>query len=112
MTDLKAPTTYGPSAILTPANLVTLVRLAVAPVAFAMMLTDSDQSSWPLVALWFVLSSSDMIDARVCRPVAKCRAWCFPARWPYLARMPLCPCLRWWQTTHCPRPKRLMACKS
>ena len=44
MTDLKAPTTYGPSAILTPANLVTLVRLAVAPVAFAMMLTDSISS--------------------------------------------------------------------
>lgn len=77
MTDLKAPTTYGPSALLTPANLVTLVRLAVAPVAFAMMLTDSDQSSWPLVALWFVLSSSDMIDGNLARKYGATRSGAF-----------------------------------
>jgi len=77
VTDLKQPTTYGPSAILTPANIVTLIRLAVAPVAFAMMLTDDNQSSWPIVALWFLLSSSDMVDGNLARKHGATRSGAF-----------------------------------
>lgn len=78
MTDLdSSSTTYGPSAILTPANIVTLVRLAAAPVAFSMMLTDPNQSSWPLAALWFVLSTSDMLDGTLARKQGTTRSGAF-----------------------------------
>lgn len=76
MTDRAEPT-YGPSAVLTPANVVTLIRLAFAPVAFAMMLSDDDQSSWALVALWFLLSVSDMIDGRLARKQGATRSGAF-----------------------------------
>lgn len=68
---------YGPSAILTPANVVTLVRLAVAPVAFVMIGSDADQSSWVLVALWFALSFSDLIDGRLARRQGTTRSGAF-----------------------------------
>jgi CDP-diacylglycerol--glycerol-3-phosphate 3-phosphatidyltransferase len=77
VTDLKPTAIYGPSAILTPANIVTLIRLAVAPVAFAMMMADENQSSWTLVALWFVLSSSDMIDGNLARKYGTTRSGAF-----------------------------------
>lgn len=77
MTDLKPAAAFGPSAILTPANIVTLARLVAAPFAFALMIADDDQSSWPLVALWFVLSSSDMIDGRLARKYGTTRSGAF-----------------------------------
>jgi CDP-diacylglycerol--glycerol-3-phosphate 3-phosphatidyltransferase len=76
VTDLREKT-YGPSAILTPANVITFVRLALAPVAFAMMLADPDQSSWPLVGLWFVLSTSDLLDGTLARRQGTTRSGAF-----------------------------------
>jgi CDP-diacylglycerol--glycerol-3-phosphate 3-phosphatidyltransferase len=69
--------TYGPGAILTPANAVTLLRIAFAPVAFAMMLDDPDQSSWPLVAVWFMLSTSDLLDGTLARRYGTTRSGAF-----------------------------------
>lgn len=69
--------TYGPGAILTPANAVTLARLALAPFAFVMMLNDPDQSSWPLVALWFALSTSDLLDGTLARRYGTTRSGAF-----------------------------------
>ena len=69
--------TFGPSAILTPANGVTLARIAFAPVAFALMLTDHNRSSWLLVAVWFVLSFSDMLDGRLARKYGSTRSGAF-----------------------------------
>lgn len=77
MTDVKPPTTFGPSAILTPANIVTVIRLAAAPLAFSLMHTDPDQSSWLLVALWFALSTSDMIDGNLARRYGTTRSGAF-----------------------------------
>jgi CDP-diacylglycerol--glycerol-3-phosphate 3-phosphatidyltransferase len=68
---------YGPGAILTPANAVTLLRLAFAPVAFVMMWRDPDQSSWPLVGLWFVLSASDLLDGTLARRYGTTRSGAF-----------------------------------
>jgi CDP-diacylglycerol--glycerol-3-phosphate 3-phosphatidyltransferase len=68
---------YGPGAILTPANAVTLLRLALAPVAFVMMLRDPDQSSWLLVAVWFVLSTSDLLDGTLARRYGTTRSGAF-----------------------------------
>ena len=77
MTDQRAASSFGPSAILTPANAVTIARLAAAPVAFWMMLADRDQSSWILTALWFLLSWSDMLDGRLARKYGKTRSGAF-----------------------------------
>jgi len=74
---LTAPRTYGPGAILTPANAVTLARIAFAPVAFAMMLADDNQSSWAICGAWFVLSSSDLVDGRLARRYGSTRSGAF-----------------------------------
>lgn len=69
--------TYGPGAILTPANAVTLARVLLAPVAFVLILRTPDQSSWPLVGLWFVLSTSDLLDGRLARRHGTTRSGAF-----------------------------------
>lgn len=68
---------YGPGAILTPANAVTLARIAAAPIAFSMMLETPHQSSWPLVGVWFVLSTSDLLDGRLARRYGTTRSGAF-----------------------------------
>ena len=69
--------TYGPGAILTPANAVTLLRIAFAPVAFVMMLEAPDQSSWPLLVVWFLLSTSDLLDGTLARRYGSTRSGAF-----------------------------------
>lgn len=69
--------TYGPGAILTPANAVTLARILLAPIAFVLILRTPDQSSWPLVGLWFVLSTSDLVDGRLARRHGTTRSGAF-----------------------------------
>ena len=69
--------TYGPGAILTPANAVTLARIALAPVAFTMILDDANRSSWPLVGVWFLLSTSDLLDGRLARRYGTTRSGAF-----------------------------------
>lgn len=71
------PTTFGPGAILTPANAVTILRILVAPVAYAMMLADPNQSSWRICAMWFVLSSSDLLDGTLARRYGSTRSGAF-----------------------------------
>ena len=70
---------YGPGAILTPANVVTMARIALAPVAFVMMWRTSGHSSWPLVAIWFVLSASDFLDGTLARKHGSTRSGAFLA---------------------------------
>lgn len=68
---------FGPSAILTPANLVTIARLLAAPFAFFLMIRDDDQASWSIVALWFVLSTSDYVDGTLARRHGTTRSGAF-----------------------------------
>lgn len=73
---------FGPSALLTPANMVTLARIAIAPFAFAMILhngrNDPDKiGSWPMLGLWFVLSMSDMFDGKLARKFGTTRSGAF-----------------------------------
>ena len=55
-----------PSAIATWANLVTVARVLVAPLAF-WLIPDGRHGSWVAFALWFVLCSSDGIDGYLAR---------------------------------------------
>ena len=66
---------FGPSALLTPANLITIVRIALAPVAFAMILDE--ESSWPLAVLWFLITSSDSLDGYLARKQGVTRSGAF-----------------------------------
>ena len=56
---------------------MTLARIAFAPVAFAMMLDTPDQSSWALVAVWFALSVSDLLDGTLARRYGTTRSGAF-----------------------------------
>ncbi|KAA0234657.1 MAG: putative CDP-diacylglycerol--glycerol-3-phosphate 3-phosphatidyl-transferase 2 [Acidimicrobiales bacterium] len=68
-------TGYGPSALATPANAITVARLLLAPVAFAMIVAQP--SSWPLVGLWFVLSVTDLLDGYFARRHGTTRSGAF-----------------------------------
>lgn len=67
--------TFGPSALLTPANVITIVRLVLAPVAFWMILQD--RSSWPLFILWFSITASDSLDGYLARRQGTTRSGAF-----------------------------------
>jgi len=60
-----ATNTFGPSALATPANAVTLVRILVLPLLVVLILDDG--AEWPALALWVVLAGSDVIDGWLAR---------------------------------------------
>jgi CDP-diacylglycerol---glycerol-3-phosphate 3-phosphatidyltransferase len=57
--------TFGPSALATPANAVTLGRLLATPLV--VLLIAHDGPSWGAVAAWFVLSCTDGLDGFLAR---------------------------------------------
>jgi CDP-diacylglycerol--glycerol-3-phosphate 3-phosphatidyltransferase len=66
---------FGPTALVTPANAVTIARLTVAPVVLALIVADGD--SWPAVAAWVVLASTDGVDGYLARRHGTTRAGAF-----------------------------------
>ena len=60
-----ATNTFGPSALATPANAVTLARILVLPVQVVLIIDDG--SEWAALALWVVLSGSDVVDGWLAR---------------------------------------------
>jgi CDP-diacylglycerol--glycerol-3-phosphate 3-phosphatidyltransferase len=57
---------FGPTALATPANAVTLARLVAAPL-FAILVTRIGPWSWFLFISWTVLALSDGVDGRIAR---------------------------------------------
>jgi CDP-diacylglycerol--glycerol-3-phosphate 3-phosphatidyltransferase len=70
-----ASESFGPSALATPANAVTIVRLLVAPVLFAMV--ASDGASWAAIVFWIVLASTDGLDGYIARKQGTTRSGAF-----------------------------------
>lgn len=68
-------TSFGPSALATPANGVTVARLLAAPFLFVMI--DGTQGSWPAFVLWFVLCATDGIDGFLARRHGTTRSGAF-----------------------------------
>ena len=60
-----ATNTFGPSALATPANAVTLARILILPVQVALILDEG--SEWAALALWLVLAGSDVFDGWLAR---------------------------------------------
>jgi len=66
---------FGPSAVATPANAITAGRLIAAPLMAVLIVREGP--SWPAVALWFLLSSTDALDGFVARKQGATRSGAF-----------------------------------
>lgn len=66
---------YGPDAIATPANMVTILRLLVSPLLFAMI--SDTPNGWLVFGLWCVLSFSDGVDGWFARRHGTTRSGAF-----------------------------------
>ncbi|HEX9530343.1 MAG TPA: CDP-alcohol phosphatidyltransferase family protein [Acidimicrobiales bacterium] len=67
--------TFGPSALATPANAVTIARLALAPILVATIVDRGP--SWVTLALWFLLAVTDGVDGWVARRQGATRSGAF-----------------------------------
>lgn len=77
MSTTEKPTlTFGPSALATPANLLSLARLLMTPVLAAMIVLTGP-STWALFGLWFVCAGSDGLDGWVARRQGTTRSGAF-----------------------------------
>ncbi len=68
-------TSFGPSALATPANAVTITRLLLA-IPLLMIIADTP-SSWPATALWIILCITDGIDGYLARRQGATRSGAF-----------------------------------
>jgi CDP-diacylglycerol---glycerol-3-phosphate 3-phosphatidyltransferase len=68
-------TGFGPSALATPANAVTVIRLLVSPLLFAMI--GNNPSGWLVWFVWTVLSLTDGVDGWVARRYGTTRSGAF-----------------------------------
>jgi len=72
---VSEPGGFGPSALATPANAITVVRLLAAPL-LVVSITESGATWWNL-ALWVVLASTDGIDGWMARRHGTTRSGAF-----------------------------------
>ena len=70
-----ATNTFGPSALATPANAITLVRVLALPVL--VLLVVDDGAEWAALALWVVLAGSDCVDGWLARRQGTTRSGAF-----------------------------------
>jgi CDP-diacylglycerol--glycerol-3-phosphate 3-phosphatidyltransferase len=68
-------TSFGPSALLTPANAITLARLALTPILLTSIVETGD--SYSTLLLWIVLAGSDGIDGWLARKQGATRSGAF-----------------------------------
>jgi CDP-diacylglycerol--glycerol-3-phosphate 3-phosphatidyltransferase len=68
-------TSFGPSALATPANAVTLSRLFLSPLLWAMVAVNGP--SWVALGMWIVLASTDGVDGWIARRMGTTRSGAF-----------------------------------
>lgn len=66
---------YGPSALMTPANAVTIIRLLVSPALLVMIVREPE--SWGAFALWTALALTDGVDGHLARKHGTTRSGAF-----------------------------------
>lgn len=71
--------TYGPSALWTPANVLTVVRIALSPVVFWMILQadPDDLADWRVAVLAFLIGITDGFDGWLARKYGTTRSGAF-----------------------------------
>ncbi len=70
-----ASNTFGPSALATPANAVTVVRLLLTPVLLVMIAGGGP--GWGVLAFWTVMSGTDWLDGWLARRQGTTRCGAF-----------------------------------
>jgi CDP-diacylglycerol--glycerol-3-phosphate 3-phosphatidyltransferase len=76
MSDAAVPaSSFGPSAVATPANAISIARLLLALPLFFLVINDP--SSWPVLAFWIVLSATDGLDGWLARRQGTTRSGAF-----------------------------------
>lgn len=73
--DPTRPGKFGPSALLTPANMVTLTRLALVPLLIAVIIADP--VSWSTFGFAFALAATDGVDGYIARRQGSTRSGAF-----------------------------------
>lgn len=68
-------TSFGPSALATPANAITVVRLLATPFVFAALVAGAP--SWWTLSLWFVVAITDGVDGWLARRQGSTRSGAF-----------------------------------
>jgi CDP-diacylglycerol--glycerol-3-phosphate 3-phosphatidyltransferase len=71
----RAPSTFGPSALVTPANALTLARLAATPVLVAMVAASG--ATWAAFAVTFAVGATDGVDGWLARRQGATRSGAF-----------------------------------
>lgn len=71
----SAPSRFGPSALVTPANSITVARLLATPVLIAMVAASG--AGWPQFAVAFALGATDGIDGWLARRQGATRSGAF-----------------------------------
>ena len=66
---------FGPSALMTPANAVTIIRLLFSPALLVLIVREP--SSWLAVGLWTLLALTDGIDGHLARKHGTTRSGAF-----------------------------------
>ncbi|MDQ1404177.1 MAG: CDP-diacylglycerol---glycerol-3-phosphate 3-phosphatidyltransferase [Actinomycetota bacterium] len=66
---------FGPSALATPANAVTIGRLVVTPLLLALIVSQG--AGWATVAFWFLLACTDGLDGYLARRMGTTRSGAF-----------------------------------
>ncbi|MCU1455308.1 MAG: CDP-alcohol phosphatidyltransferase [Acidimicrobiales bacterium] len=66
---------YGPGALLTPANAITIIRLLLSPALLVMILREP--SSWAAVSFWIALAVTDGVDGALARRFGTTRSGAF-----------------------------------
>ena len=67
---------FGPTALATPANALTMARLIAAPV-LAILIGSIGPASWSLFLLWIALAGSDGLDGHIARRQGSTRSGAF-----------------------------------
>ena len=75
MSTTPAQSGFGPTALATPANAITIARVVAMPVLVTMIVHGG--SSWAAVAFWFVVSCTDGLDGWLARRQGATRSGAF-----------------------------------
>ena len=68
-------TSFGPSALITPANAVTLARVALTPALLAVIAGSG--ATYPTLAMWILLAATDGVDGYLARRHGTTRSGAF-----------------------------------
>ena len=71
----RVETWFGPSALATPANAVTVLRVLITPVLLLLVLGVGP--SWPALVLWIGLAGTDGVDGYIARRQGTTRSGAF-----------------------------------